>query len=152
EIRYQEHLAGTYNDLGLLLIRAMKNPKAAEGQYRKALDKLDELLKHSSANPEYRRKLAATFNNLGSALFELRYEVEAQAAIAKAAGHWQKLADDFPRVLLYQQELALTRGNLARLLELDGRLGESAVEYARALEGMRKLVADYPTVPDFHSG
>jgi tetratricopeptide (TPR) repeat protein len=148
---FREDLAGSWNDLGTLLYRALKEPGEAEKAYRAALTEFAALAERYPTVAAYRRKMAAVSNNLGNVLADQHGPAAGEKLIREALSHRQQLSRDFPSVLAYRQELALTHQNLAALLATDKKFAEAEKECLLGLEMQRKLAADFPGVAEFQA-
>jgi serine/threonine protein kinase len=106
-------LALTHINLGNLL-RATPRLKEARESYGHALVLLKQVLAEGCNRAGIRHDLALTHYNLGGVLQRDTGRLkEAEAAYRDALALQKPLADDSPRVHLYQHELAATLGDLA---------------------------------------
>jgi tetratricopeptide (TPR) repeat protein len=115
--RYRQHLARAYLNVGPVLVKT-RRPEEARTRYKKAIDILEELANDDRLNPHYRHEQGVCYLNLGNLLLDISdthsTEEQAKKAYAKAHGLFQQLATDFPKVPIYQQELANLHISLGR--------------------------------------
>ena len=103
------------------------------------------------AVPQYRSDLAASHNNLGNVLIDLRQRPEAEQ-FRSAAAIQEKLAADFPAVPDHLKALAVGHkqpGNSAERARRSGR--RRRFQYRKALAIQDKLVAEFPAVRNIES-
>jgi tetratricopeptide (TPR) repeat protein len=123
--------------------------EVAERVYRQALAIDEQLAVEFPSVPEYREKLARTFNNLATLLPRLGRQGEAEAAYRKALALQEKLAAEFPSVPDYRLGLASSHSNLGSLLNDQGRGGEAETAFRQALPIQEKLAAEFRNVPKY---
>jgi serine/threonine protein kinase len=150
---YRNDLAYSHNLMGILLHDLGKLPQA-EVERRKVLEIRKKLVADFPAVPEYRLALAGSHNSLGALLQELGKRPEAQEQHRQAVAIQEKLTSDFPAVPFYRKELGGSYNNLGYLLANLGTRSEAAQaeeHYRKALAIWAKLVADFPTVPEYRN-
>jgi tetratricopeptide (TPR) repeat protein len=80
---------------------------------------------------------------------------EAKRKYEQAIALWEKLVAEFPTVPDYRRdwvsELARSHNNLGALLRDTGKRDEAEEQYRSSLAIREKLVAEFPTVPDYRS-
>ena len=145
---YRHDLAGSHNNLGILLAGLGQGAAAAE-QFRKGLAIQEKLAAEFPAVPDYRRNLAGSHNNLGTLLTGLGQRAAAEEQYRKGLAIREKLAADFPAVPDYRQDLAGSHNSLGNLLAGLGQGAAAAEQYRKALAILEKLAADFPAVPAY---
>jgi tetratricopeptide (TPR) repeat protein len=99
----------------------------------------------ASAEPAvYEANLAATLNNLGNVLRNLRQLEQAREAYARALAIYERLASAEPAV--YEADVAMTLNNLGTVLSDLRQLEQAREAYARALAIYERLASPEPAV------
>jgi tetratricopeptide (TPR) repeat protein len=83
---------------------------------------------------------------------ELYRREEARREYEKARDLWKKLADAFPSVPGYRQDLAWTHNSLGNLLSDLGKREGARREYETALDLQKPLADAFPAVPEYQAG
>jgi serine/threonine protein kinase len=109
----------------------------AETAYRAALHILEPLAAEFPTVPEYRDRLARTYNNLGNLRAALKLE--------------EQLVREFPTVPEYRAILANINNNLGLDLDHTGKLAEAETAHRAALKLREQLATEYPTVPEYRA-
>jgi serine/threonine protein kinase/Tfp pilus assembly protein PilF len=144
---YRQDLAGALRNLGTLWCNLGRAPDA-EPLFRRAVKLLDQPAA-APADRAARAKLVQALNNLGGLLVSTSRLAEAEQAYRRAIPLAVKLTADFPAVLDYRHDLALSHRHLGRVLRDTGRPGEAEQAFARAQALLEKLAADFPGPPRF---
>jgi eukaryotic-like serine/threonine-protein kinase len=121
----------------------------AEKAYRGALTLLIDLNTQFPDNPDYRRELAASYNNLGNLLKETGRVALAERAYRDALTGRQQLAKAFPESAVYRLDLAGSYNNLGWVLK---SLGQPRAAEEQIREGENLLAAlhqQFPTRPAY---
>jgi serine/threonine-protein kinase len=147
---YQNDLASTHNDLGVLLDDLGKRDEALE-EYQQARRLRRKLVGAHPDVPGYQKDLAKTHNNLGVLLDGLGRRDEALEGYQQARRLRRKLVEAHPDVPGYQNDLAATHNSLGNLLAGLGRRDEALKEYQQARDLRRKLVEAHPDVPGYQN-
>jgi tetratricopeptide (TPR) repeat protein len=129
---YRYELAGSHNNLGVLLAH-LGNRAEAEEQYRQALAIPEKLTADFPTLPAYRRDLARSHNHLGNLLKDLGKRAEAEEQYRQVMAIRDKLAADFPAVPAYQIELGGSYCNYGILVRNGGRTSESLGWFDKAI-------------------
>lgn len=116
--------------------------QAAEA-VREATDILEELVKRSPTNREYRLELARAHRHSYSIL---RTEEAQVHAVGEAIRHLEWLVEDSPQSPLYRYELAATLCNRVTRSKVAVVVG-----VLKAVRIARKLVESYPGVPEYQA-
>jgi serine/threonine protein kinase len=129
---YRQTLAGSYNNLGLLLYQ---QGKQAEGEtaVRQSLAIREKLAADFPAVAAIRHDLARSHTLLGNVLIQQGRRPEAEKACRQALSIQQKLAADFPAVPAYRTALAESCLELGSLLASQGRAQQALAWFARAI-------------------
>jgi serine/threonine protein kinase len=121
----------------------------AEKHVQQALDLAQSLVAQDAKNPDYRLALARSYENLALVRQPFRGNKESLEANQTAIGLFKALADEFPSVALYRQELAeaylLSNGPSRFLLASED--ARTRIQEAQRLA--EQLHADYPQVPEY---
>jgi tetratricopeptide (TPR) repeat protein/tRNA A-37 threonylcarbamoyl transferase component Bud32 len=146
----REGLARGHLNLGILL-KIQRRFRAAETSYRRAIRLYGKLQRQFSGARDYQLKRALSYTNLGNLLLAVEERrPEAVAPCRAGVRLCQQLVDDFPRIPLYQKELANGLNSLALALCYADRRGDAAREWARARGLFERLVKEVPQVPEYH--
>jgi serine/threonine protein kinase/Tfp pilus assembly protein PilF len=98
-------------------------------------------------DPDDRRLLAYSHNELGSMFRGLGNYPEAEKAFREALVIQQQLVDEFPKDPHYGLELAGTHNNLGIFLLQLGRPAEAKTHYGNGLDLRTQLAAKFPALP-----
>ena len=140
---YRQELAGTLNNLGILL-QAVGNSNNAENAFNRSINIRDKLAKDIPWVPDHRKDLAAGLNNRGIQLQIQNRIKEARPLYEKALADLVQLVGEHPKSLEYSLELAKTYLNESVLLENLGQKQESSTNYEKCLELLTKLNREHP--------
>ncbi len=143
EPEYQQDLARGYHNRGNLM--AAKDKREAENDYLHAIKYLKDLPGGARRAQNRRFKLALVFVCHGNLLLGLgpgRYK-EAEGSFRQAQVLLKALVNEFPRIPIYQEELANSYNSLAVLLGFEGRLQEGGASGASASRIFAALVRDF---------
>jgi tetratricopeptide (TPR) repeat protein len=144
EAAYLQAMARTCYDLGTVLARLPKQREAAENAYQEAARIQKDLCESQPDDANFQRDWARTLNNLGRLLqYDEGRGAEAEDAFRHAVGIHEQVAQKHPNVPLYGLLLARSYSNLASMRGLKD--GEET--HGKAIKLLRRLVADFPTVP-----
>ena len=136
---YNPDLAGTLNNLGLLLSNN-NEIKQAKDCYQEALDIKRDLAKK---NPQaYNPDLAMTLNNLANLLSNNNEIKQAQIYYQEALDIRRELATKNPQA--YNPDLAMTLNNLGILLSNNNEIKQAKDCYQEALDIKRDLAKKNP--------
>jgi tetratricopeptide (TPR) repeat protein len=104
------------------------------------------LVKDFPAEPDYRRDLAASYNNKGVALLQRGQFAEAEKSYRKEQALLEQLVADFPAVPSYPRLLALNQSNLGVVFKDLGRREEAEKADRQALTQLQQLAEEHPGV------
>lgn len=116
----------------------------AEKAYREARTKFDALHKEQPDNPDYRKDLASTLNDLGILLQATNRSDETETVLQESLDIKEGLVRDFPNERDNRRDLGNgynTRGNSR---QVQRKLLDAEADYLKALERFSGLVAEYP--------
>jgi tetratricopeptide (TPR) repeat protein len=140
-----KELGVTHSRLGDIH-RGLDQPDTAIGQYRQAIQLFDSLAGAYPSKPEYRQRVANSWNWLGETVRPLaersptaELRTEAQQAYDNALRLQQELVTAHPRDSTYKQEMARTYYNRGILYGNGANPGDTA--FARADDDFRKAIA-----------
>jgi tetratricopeptide (TPR) repeat protein len=133
------------------LLAVTGRAQEAEAEFRAALDLEQRLADDHPDVADYRRRLAATHNNLGVLLRLARQFLAAEKEDRTALALRRRLADVYPAVPDYRQELAVSHNNLGLTLMNTGHTREAEKEYQQALALQQRLADDFPNVPAYQN-
>ncbi|HZU36737.1 MAG TPA: serine/threonine-protein kinase, partial [Gemmataceae bacterium] len=154
---YQNDLATSYNNLGVLQVETNKHADAAR-QYQAAIAVLRPLVAKNADVPDYSFMLAKVSYNFAQLLTDdpkpfkdiaAEYRRDPQPFkdgekyYRTALTVLEPLADNYPSVPAYGQELASSHRGLGRVLTLTAGAKEAEAEYSAALTIQRRLAARY---------
>ena len=141
---YQPYVAGTLNNLGLLVAADNQRRTQAETLYTEALTIRRQLAKDNPA--VYQPDVATTLNNLGNLVAaDSQRRTQAETLYTEALTRYRELAKDNPAV--YQPYVAMTLNNLGILVAADSQRHKQAEAlYNEALTSFRQLAKDNPAV------
>jgi serine/threonine protein kinase len=129
--------------------------KGAESAYRRARVRFQELSDEFPGTSLYRLGVIKCLNQLGMLRMDTGRPVEAEADYRAALALLKPLASgaaDAPDRRLYRQALAMISGNLGILLARAHRAREAEAAYGDAIALYKKLVADFPALPEYGLG
>lgn len=157
---WKEHQAVVTYQEGLSKFRDLE---AAEADFRRSLALWEELSDAPPGKPEHRHNLAATCQNLGTALFWQGRLEEAIGSLRQALAHYDRLSAEHPSYREHRRGRAVAAEILSeaegfapsfedraeadrgRQLEQEGRHGEAVEHYRKAVarqEGRKKEFTD----------
>jgi serine/threonine-protein kinase len=146
--QYQTALAGTHNNLGLLL-GELGERKEALKEYQQARDLQQQLVNDHPNLHLYQYALATAHTNLGNLLADLGKHEKALQEYQQARDLLLKLVRAHRDLHEYQNHLAGTHNNLGLLLKELGKPKEAMKEYQQARDLLRKLVEAHPDLPEY---
>jgi serine/threonine-protein kinase len=154
---YRNDLAKTYGNLSVLLTAMGRpsGPDSAESSCRAGLEIFQQLAADFPQDPEYRKDLAASHNNLGNLLntvARLSGPDGAEAHARASLDVYEKLVADYPNVPDYRVRSAMSENNLGnRLNSLGRRVGPDSADshHRAALVLQEKLAAEFPNIPQY---
>ncbi len=146
--QFRLELAMSHNLLGVLFLRANRQPKEAEASYLEALTILKQLAADFPQR-EFQQALAGIQNNLGNLLFETGRLTEAQSVHAEALAIRRQLAVEFPTEPTIRRALAASQNSQGWMFYKTGRLKEAEPAFRDALALQKQLVGDFPNQPEF---
>jgi tRNA A-37 threonylcarbamoyl transferase component Bud32/tetratricopeptide (TPR) repeat protein len=118
-------------------------PDQAEVEHlRRAVRYYEELSRLKANDPEVRGYLARAYGKLGAALQPGR---EAIQLLEKALATFEQLVLQYPELVRFRSDLAVTRGNLGHAYEVADRTPEAQEQYRLAMEEVGKLPASVAT-------
>jgi tetratricopeptide (TPR) repeat protein len=142
----QEQLAAAYYQRGTVLARQAGRENEAEEAYGEALRRQQRLVA-AGPNPDCRRALARTLNNVG--LLRMRMgRPDFDQAIRQALDTQEALVRRSP-VPTYCRELARSHNNWGGLLALRKKPAEAEQAYQKAEQLLAPLMRDFPRVPAY---
>jgi serine/threonine-protein kinase len=137
------------NHLALLLKNTGRIAEAI-ALYSRAIQTQTELVRQSPAKSHQRDLLATLVGNLADALAGNKQYADAERAYIQARDLAEALRTDYPGFPRYQDRAAVTLHNLARIVQNDPkRFDEARDLLLRGISIQEKLVAAFPTVPDY---
>jgi serine/threonine-protein kinase len=160
---YPRKLGRYLNNRGILLRNTNRDWRPAEAAFRQALELQSPLAEKSPTVAGLQWERARTTTNLAAALERTQGLEQAIPVYKLALGRFKQLADDFPSVPDYQNELAIVSLNLGLALrwEADKQAGdpgfarqfadEAGVRIEDAVATYRRLIEPgrFPHRPDF---
>jgi tetratricopeptide (TPR) repeat protein len=123
----------------------------AETYYQLALVQLQDLLKRSPADRDYRESLARAYVNRGMLSWYLGKRPVALESTQQAIDVAQQLADQYREVPAYQADLASYITTLGTLYQESNHLDEAAQRHLRALSVHKRLAEEFPQIPEYRS-
>jgi serine/threonine protein kinase len=142
----RQAVAATHNMLGATLAK-LNRKEEAKAEYAEAARLLEALGDAHPGEPEYRRDLARTLNNLG----KVSTPADGKKHLARAIAIQQKLRAGSNDAPAYRRELARSLNNLAVLLRLAEDRKGATEKYDEALELLKNLVLYFPMVPAYRN-
>jgi serine/threonine protein kinase/tetratricopeptide (TPR) repeat protein len=147
---YQYALAKAYAASGLAQSKPDGHLDRAVVSYRQALDRLDRLVREHPGVSDHEALLAATRMWLGEAYLRVGQHKEAEGALKKAAGAFERLLSDRPDAPPQdQQSLARCHAILGRVYQETAQLYEAEAAQQRALQVFEALARQHPHVLEF---
>jgi tetratricopeptide (TPR) repeat protein len=144
---YQEDLAASYNNLGILLQETGRTSQA-ERTYHRAIAQYRGLTEQNSQDLKYRRLLAGGYHNLGTLQMHLGMP-EAEKNLRLALELQQELVKEPAAPASQRQELAHSYDSLGQWLESRGRTQEAVQAYTQARDLFGQLQAEDPDMPEY---
>jgi serine/threonine protein kinase/tetratricopeptide (TPR) repeat protein len=135
-------LALSHSNLGLLQADTDETA-VADKSFHDAIRLQEQLTNRNPNEPEYRRNLAASYNNLGG-LYARQDPQRAMESFLVAITHQAQAATAQPDNPTYQDDLALTYCNLGSAQSRVGCCRDAAAAYAQAIELQTDLVQAAP--------
>jgi serine/threonine-protein kinase len=146
---FQQGLAESRYHLGTVLARLPGRQREDEDAYRAAVKIQESLVAATRGQPDARRKLARSLNNLGLLLADAGRVDEAESHYREAAKIQQALLAEDAQAPGNRWHLARSEANLAVLLQATGRLRDAEERFKQARDLQARLVADFPNIPDY---
>jgi serine/threonine-protein kinase len=143
-------VARTSNNLGSIIYNKEPASKSAEQLIIQARDELRQLAVEFPAILQYRRELASILTNLGRLARDRELTELASEAFNQAAGVLGLLAERYPQVPDYRQNLAIAHFQLS-LLKYGADPAGAEADLAAVVNDQKQLVAAYPNVPDYRN-
>ena len=109
-----------------------------EAVVRYTVGQLDQLVDLNPSEPYVLRELATNYRVLAAILEEQERTHEAYAAYHKSAGYCGTLVTLKPGDALYHRDLAVSRFNAGRMMELEGDKSRALEEYRASLESAKR--------------
>jgi len=142
----------TLYHLGTLIARQGGRRKEAEAAYQEALQAQADRVARVADSPDARKNRARYLNQWGILLEKFRPS-DAEKVFREALNIQETLADESPSVASYRWALARTSSNLGSVLSTkrDDRAAreEGHRRYDQAVNVLKKLADDFPSVPDY---
>jgi tetratricopeptide (TPR) repeat protein len=148
-IEYQDALAHSYNELGIIYLRSRGRIADAEQAHTMALAIRQKLAAARPGDVRFQHVLASSYGNLGNLYKNARRPTDAERSFQAAFRLQQGLAAAHPEVTKYQSNLAATNFNLGAIYLAADRAREAEGSFQATVEIQRKLVANYPEVIQF---
>jgi serine/threonine-protein kinase len=145
---FQQDLASTHNNLGILL-EGLGQRAAALTEYEQARSLRLKLVQALPELHAYQNELARTHHNLGGLLMDLGQRAAALTEYEQARSLRLKLVQAHPELPEYQQDLASTHDSLGNLLSTQGQRAEAVTEFRQARTLEQKLIAAHPELPAY---
>jgi tetratricopeptide (TPR) repeat protein len=147
EVRFASGLALAHYRVGIVY-RMRSEGRAAEVEFRAAVDGWELLAGAHPTDPEYDRQLAAAYANLGHMVAWDRARLpEAIDCFRKALDKAERLAHDYPRRVDYANQRNYALYNYANLLKNAGRLEQAVENFKRSAKLREELVEKNPGRP-----
>lgn len=146
---YRHELAGSYNNLGLVLTRT--KPAEAETAFRSALEIREKLMRDYPTRPDYRYELALCRVNRGVLQYHRKLPDAAESEWDLARSELERLVRDFPSRPLYVSRLGQTLNNLSAVREERKDLPGAERLLSDALEHQRKASRINPRHPEYRN-
>ena len=107
----------------------------------------DQLQADQDTRPETLARLAQADFELAFTTEEIGSTTDAIRSYAESLAIRERLAREYPTVIAYQSDLAVSQNNIANLLMATGRLDEALASHRNALAISERLARTKPTVP-----
>ncbi|MFO0842801.1 MAG: tetratricopeptide repeat protein [Gemmataceae bacterium] len=121
----------------------------AEQSYRRAVHVFEKLTALEPNQPAHRKELAASYNNLSTALDQIK-NADAEPLLRRALAMQEKLAEDHPEHPDYLLDALVTKGNLGDLFYLKKRTEPALQYWKESIAGLEKLAAAAPKEREYH--
>src|SRR5262249_20078899 len=130
---YQRELANTYGNLAMVLQDLGRKGKDVQDMLTNAAAIQEKLVQANPNISRYRDDLARSRWVLGKVHVQAGHTKEAIEAYEAAVGHWTKLSEMHPAVLVFHERLADARLDLANIYGKDR-------QFAKAKETLQQAV------------
>src|SRR5262249_15734107 len=100
--------------------------------------------------PAYRSEQARTCGSLALALIALKRTDEAKTVAEKGVALQKQLVNDYRHVPAFRNQQALGRLHYGYVLYICGEQRQAEMLWKEAFDGVEKLVAEHPLVPEYH--
>jgi tetratricopeptide (TPR) repeat protein/tRNA A-37 threonylcarbamoyl transferase component Bud32 len=117
---------------------------SAERLLTRAVERLTTAVNTGVSGPVLRVDLARAQKNLGVVQVAKQELAQAIVTLRRAVAELVGLVDDYPGMFAYQQELAMSRFALARVLTQLGQVAEAESEFNLAASVLEKLFGERP--------
>jgi eukaryotic-like serine/threonine-protein kinase len=114
-----------------------------------ALQFYEGFLAQKPTDAPMRHETARAYLRVGDIQQMLGHGPGAEAAMRQAVALLKKLADEFPGVPVYREDLAQSRASLSYRIHFAMKYEESTKLRRQVLADWQKLAADFPTVPSY---
>jgi serine/threonine-protein kinase len=141
-------LAATYGNAGLALSR-LGRVEGALGEFRHALQVLEQLAAEQSAVIDYQTRIDGTHQNIGWALANLGRDEEAAESCRRQVAVLETLVARHPDRPDLRDSLAHALMNTGLMLAKTGHQDEALSSYRRAIGVLQALVKAYPQEPGY---
>jgi serine/threonine-protein kinase len=146
---YQQKLAASHNDLGMLQLMSLHHYDEAAKELGTALNLRKALVREHSAVAAYLNDLGRSHHNLGILGLQTRQWESARIELDRSLDVRKKLVARYPTVAEYQAALADTHNNRGVLYHNLRQPKQLIEELRRSLALWEKLTRDHPTEDDF---
>ena len=137
--RYQQILANSYTNLGLIYLDT-KRSEEAEQLLQEALSLRQKLVEAEPQRPEHRRYLAITYQNLAELYQETARPRKAEQALKEGLECLEVLVRKHPLVKDYATDLGEYQGEMGNLVRDLGEPTSSLDWYAKAIETLEAVL------------
>lgn len=134
---HRQHLARVNLNRGSVL-RLLKRSDEAAAAFEEAIREFESLANSRPRFTEYRFELAVALNNHGN-LLGLKDQTLATSQLGRSREMLAQLAREYPRVPVYQQELANACNGLAAVLAAQGHLEQASTAWTEATQSLERL-------------
>ena len=142
-LQARKEIARAYLRAGDVCTLLGKEAKA-EGFYRKAIERFQDLADEFPQQPSHRQNLGCCLANLGAVLENTRRLDKAVQFYRRAIAQREKLKDAFPAQRDYRQELADSYHRLGAVFSAGDQIKEAETAFAQAMSIQKQLVAEEP--------
>jgi serine/threonine protein kinase/Tfp pilus assembly protein PilF len=111
---------------------------------RKSSEVADKLAASNPTAPPYRDQIAKSFLNHAGALRDQNKPAEAEKQFRRALAIWEKLGDEYPRIIRYRAQVLAVCASLAPLLKSMGQPDEAERFRLRFAEVLDRTRIDLP--------